>query len=928
MSVAVETTKVSYAGTGVVGPYTYPFKIWVDSDLMVIKTDALGVETVLALNTDYTVSGAGITTGGTVMLTAVLPAGSTLTLMRVHPYLQSQNYTSLEAITATSLNNALDKLDHQIQQLKERTDRSFQVPRSSTATGPIYLEPKANWLIGWDSLGTGLKNYPTTTLTVPLIDHIGNHSDSLETAIIDIGTTPQALLVNKGITTLGGSVTVPVTTQLWVLQDGGITHPSGTLSVNNLTAGDYGWFTGPGLLAFGTDWSGDINARWWKTGATTWEAAISAAITAGAEDRTVSLKNATVPLTTGVQARIADRGKFAFPGSIFTPASEMCALDLTYGNLASNIRTGVGRRTEQGNVDGQGAYIDFSGIGTIASSVGIRLKSFSSMVVNGSSIKSAYIGYEIVPCDNLELFSPRLYLCHIGIHVPNWSTLTKSMMMRFHDPITITNDYGIVVDSPYEGVYINGGTFSNNKLGDVFVTNNTPLGSANISYNNFHITGWHSEQGGLPSNTGTPCRKIFFQDVQSGSGTYSFQHVGIFNSTISGPVGAILVWLENARHIEYDGVRSVAASQVLTDAFLTSGSPIVTLGTAQTDWIKYGEVDSVPVGYEKTKLVDATFIGDSMANYRVVWLTGANAGEYNYVDSQDTAGDDTGLITLANSCTSDIATGDTFKLEKIFPGMYLHGRGVPNVTKVLTLDSTTQFTRDKNATLTSTPRNLVINKTTPVYLDSKCLSAVFRKFNWGNSRAVMACDRSVATFEPSRRELDPQVVLAGYDDPALARSDETGTISPSERMSTLGDELATGKLVKGNWYKITATAADHFYAGDKIGDVFRATATTGLDASNKVKLLTHTGFPTEANPKGYRVRVTASDSGGSGTLTFAKSSGLIGTVGQFVALPLTASSTTIEFDIAADFYGDFYYSLNASGSGTAYFTASIVAVYM
>ncbi len=55
---------------------------------------------------------------------------------------------------------------------------------------------------------------------------------------------------------------------------------------------------------------------------------------------------------------------------------------------------------------------------------------------------------------------------------------------------------------------------------------------------------------------------------------------------------------------------------------------------------------------------------------------------------------------------------------------------------------------------------------------------------------------------------------------------------------TLGAELATGNLVVGNWYSITATQANYFYTGCAISDSFRAAATTALDANNKVKLIT------------------------------------------------------------------------------------------
>lgn len=58
-----------------------------------------------------------------------------------------------------------------------------------------------------------------------------------------------------------------------------------------------------------------------------------------------------------------------------------------------------------------------------------------------------------------------------------------------------------------------------------------------------------------------------------------------------------------------------------------------------------------------------------------------------------------------------------------------------------------------------------------------------------------------------------------------------------------GAEEATGALVVGTWYYITASEVDHFYTGSAIGHTFRAAATTALDANNKVQALTLAELP-------------------------------------------------------------------------------------
>lgn len=167
MTISSTTQKLQYDCDGVTTTFNYTFKIWDDSDLDVIITSAGGVETQLTLTTDYTVTGAGVDAGGTIVLVDPAndaPSGSTLTVMRDVPYTQETDYTEGDDFPAEAHEDALDKLLMQILQLKDRTDRSLLLNRSSTYTGLTLPDPVALSYLRWNDGLTGLENVTAVTV--------------------------------------------------------------------------------------------------------------------------------------------------------------------------------------------------------------------------------------------------------------------------------------------------------------------------------------------------------------------------------------------------------------------------------------------------------------------------------------------------------------------------------------------------------------------------------------------------------------------------------------------------------------------------------------------------------------------------------------------------------------------------------------------
>lgn len=146
MSVNSTTNVTRLTANGTTGPFPFTFRIDDAADLQVVVRDqATGVETVKALNVDYTIppGDIGDPNGGDVNFVAgKQPAsGDTITLRRVVPLTQGVDYTPSGPFPAETHEQALDKLTFIAQQLSEELDRALKIPVSSGSTDIDVPDP-------------------------------------------------------------------------------------------------------------------------------------------------------------------------------------------------------------------------------------------------------------------------------------------------------------------------------------------------------------------------------------------------------------------------------------------------------------------------------------------------------------------------------------------------------------------------------------------------------------------------------------------------------------------------------------------------------------------------------------------------------------------------------------------------------------------
>ncbi|ANN86194.1 putative tail fiber protein [Enterobacter phage Tyrion] len=128
MTVSTEVDHNDYTGNGVTTTFPYTFRIFQKSDLVVQVVDLDENISVLVLDTDYTVTGAGGYTGGNVILATALASGYQISISRELPVTQETDLRNQGKFFAEVHEDAFDKLTMLIQQVRSMFSLALRKP--------------------------------------------------------------------------------------------------------------------------------------------------------------------------------------------------------------------------------------------------------------------------------------------------------------------------------------------------------------------------------------------------------------------------------------------------------------------------------------------------------------------------------------------------------------------------------------------------------------------------------------------------------------------------------------------------------------------------------------------------------------------------------------------------------------------------------
>ena len=166
MTISTTDSRISYNGNGVTTEFSFPYRFLANGDLVVLSVSSAGVETVKAIVTDYTVTGAGDDAGGTVTMVVAPAVGTRLIVYRDTDIVQETDYISGDPFPAETHERALDRLTMIAQEIGSDADRAIKVPVGDSSSFSTTLPAAANRLDKFITFDASTGEMELSSLTV------------------------------------------------------------------------------------------------------------------------------------------------------------------------------------------------------------------------------------------------------------------------------------------------------------------------------------------------------------------------------------------------------------------------------------------------------------------------------------------------------------------------------------------------------------------------------------------------------------------------------------------------------------------------------------------------------------------------------------------------------------------------------------------
>ncbi len=342
--------RIQYTATSGQTSFTVPFEFFDDDDLVVVNTNSGGVDTTLTKAaspssvTQYSVTGAGVTGGGSITLGSGATLNDKYTITRNVPIARSTDFATTGVFPIDSLNTELDKIVAMMQQQGVDINLSPRASSTtSTAYGLIFPELVSDKVLSVNSAGDSL------IFTQEIGVYKGNWSASTSYVQRDLVKDTSTNNIFICITAHTSSGSQPLTTNTdsakWVLiVDAASASTSATAAATSATAAATS-ATASATSATAAA-SSETDAQTAQTAAetaqTASETAKTAAETAKTNAETSATNAATSATTASTQATNSSNSATASATSATASANSASAASTSETNAASSASTASG----------------------------------------------------------------------------------------------------------------------------------------------------------------------------------------------------------------------------------------------------------------------------------------------------------------------------------------------------------------------------------------------------------------------------------------------------------------------------------------------------------------------------------------------------------------------------------------------------------
>ena len=161
MTIQNNPTRNQYTATGGQTVFNYNFEIIATGDISVFKGD-----TRLAISTDYTLTGVGNESGGTVTLVVGATTGDIITIYRSTAQERLTDYQNSGDFLSDEVNADFDRIWAVIQEIDGGQGRYLQLSNTTTASLPVTLDdPIASQILRWKDDSSGVESVSLSTIS-------------------------------------------------------------------------------------------------------------------------------------------------------------------------------------------------------------------------------------------------------------------------------------------------------------------------------------------------------------------------------------------------------------------------------------------------------------------------------------------------------------------------------------------------------------------------------------------------------------------------------------------------------------------------------------------------------------------------------------------------------------------------------------------